>query len=148
MAYPDRQLLASEIYEALDHIKSFLGVFSRDKLPNLNTKRTFSLIINLDDSRGPGTHWTAVFNNAKSPYLYYFDSFGVGPPAELRSNKPVISNDQQLQALRSSACGYYCIDFIKSMYRGMLYSTFVLKYTNDQKRNESILMQRVKVNRF
>ena len=40
-----------------------------------------SLILNMDDSDGQGTHWVSLYIIGNS--CYYFDSFGFEPPIEV-----------------------------------------------------------------
>ena len=58
----------------------FNGVYSRNNLPETKD-RTY--VINLDEYRSIGTHWIALYVNAKK--VTYFDSFGVKHiPKEIR----------------------------------------------------------------
>ena len=51
----------------------------RDEL-NKNSKATSNecLILNIDHSSNPGTHWTCLF--IKNGVSSYFDSYGLDPP--------------------------------------------------------------------
>ena len=51
----------------------FLGVYSRDNLPNKIKAGTY--VINLDEYSDIGTHWIALYVNNKT--VTYFDSFGI-----------------------------------------------------------------------
>lgn len=42
-------------------------------------KSKLGMVINLDDSRGTGTHWVSLFVNLKEGHIYYFDSVGKKP---------------------------------------------------------------------
>ena len=42
-------------------------------------KSKLGMVINLDDSRGNGTHWVSLFVNLKKGQIYYFDSVGKKP---------------------------------------------------------------------
>jgi len=42
-------------------------------------KTKLGIVINLDDSKGNGTHWVALFINLKEGLIYYFDSVGKKP---------------------------------------------------------------------
>ena len=79
---PNKPLTNFEILSAANTlgIPHFRGVFQRDVLPKKALQEECG-ILNLDDSLGDGSHWTAWFksNNEK----YYFDSFGVQPPRDL-----------------------------------------------------------------
>ncbi len=74
------------------------------------------MIINLDDSSGPGTHWVAL--TLDKHQLTYFDPFGAQIPDTIitytkKSTKPVRWNTSQIQSMKSDACGYYCMYFIR-----------------------------------
>ena len=60
----------------LKNSKSYLGTWSHDKIPKLPNK-TFSGIVNLDNSRGAGTHWVCVYHDKNKPFTEYIDSFGL-----------------------------------------------------------------------
>ena len=85
-------------------------------------------IINLDEYESIGTHWIALYANAKN--VTYFDSFGVEHiPKEIRKfigNKNIITNIYRIQAYDSIMCGYFCIGFIDFMLKGKS----LLEYTN------------------
>jgi len=86
------------------------GVFMKDELPS-KLKSGF-YVVNLQSSKvGNGTHWTAFYYNSK--ISYYFDAFGFPAPIEIEQKLKIYKyNDKQIQNLKSTACGYYCIAFI------------------------------------
>lgn len=80
-------------------------------------------VVNLDDLNGTGTHWVAWYNHPDTPFVEYFDSFGLPPPQEVESflkatGKPVKFNDSQLQHRDSNYCGYYVVYYIKNRAAG------------------------------
>lgn len=103
------------------------GVFSKDLLPS-KLQKGFGYIVNLEnsvDSNGnqlPGTHWVSVFC---SPTMgFYFDAFGFPAPIQIENSlkntyhgKPYYMNSTEIQSIRTSICGYYCIYFIWYMDR-------------------------------
>jgi len=62
-------------------IPRFRGVFVRDNLP-LEPKRMECGVLNLDDTSGNGTHWVAWYRDDGENY--YFESYGIQPPDELK----------------------------------------------------------------
>lgn len=63
-------------------ISDFRGVFMRNALPADGPFYNESAICNLDDLKGPGTHWVAY--RKKGNKVLYFDSFGdLQPPLDL-----------------------------------------------------------------
>jgi len=62
------------------HISYFRGVFMCNALPISGIHRNESGV-NLDNARGPGTHWVAYAK--RDNHVIYFDSFGnLRPPKE------------------------------------------------------------------
>ena len=73
-------------------------------------------IINLDEKKGLGTHWTACRKIGNK--ISYFNSSGdLKPPKELIryfGKKVIISyNKRRYQSFRSNKCGMYCVKFLK-----------------------------------
>lgn len=73
------------------------------------------MVVNLDDSKNPGSHWIALFFPNKK-HAYYFDSFGLdaqGPIAEyLQKFNYITRQIATIQSIGSDACGYYAIYFV------------------------------------
>ena len=109
MNYPLSNTDLYQLITALD-IKNFRGVFSRDALPNRKHKNECG-IVNLDDIKGPGTHWTAYCITKKENE--YFDSFGLPMPEEVADylGKNTIYSPDELQDRDSIFCGLWCISF-------------------------------------
>lgn len=123
-----------DIQRLMASSKIFKGVFSLDKVPKLNKTKEFSMVINLDKSYSQGTHWVALFNSPKNKFTYYFDSFGFAPPDEITLKyAPIMFNSHPIQHTKSSACGYYCVYFLKQMEKGLDYLRFIYKF--EQKYN-------------
>ena len=79
----NKALTNFEILDAVRKLKipRFRGVSLRDNLP-VEPKRMECGILNLDTS-GNETHWVAWYrDNGKN---YYFDSYRIQPPNELKS---------------------------------------------------------------
>ena len=76
-------------------IKNMRGVFVRDELPK-RPKKVECGILNLDDSTGNGTHWTAWIKKNGNEKLY-FDSYGLAPLVELVEylKRPVLYNTEK-----------------------------------------------------
>lgn len=85
----------------------------RDKLP-FKVAKNEAGIVNLDSSKGTGTHWVAYFK--RGGVTSYYDSFGVGPPAELiqylGANSVILYNYEQDQKLNQVICGHLCLRFL------------------------------------
>ena len=70
-------------------------------------------ILNLDQTDGPGTHWTAVFPS----FGFYYDPFGLPWPKELNKLNLHTYNSVQHQKVTSNLCGLYCIYVIRHLYK-------------------------------
>ena len=107
----------------------------RDEIPaDLEEGR---YLINLDSSDHTGTRWTALL--VTQPDALYFDSFGMPPPEEIKM-KPLVYSTTQVQDLTSIMCGYYVIDFFKSVHNVDSYYDFIFnKYGGSPDENENII---------
>ena len=120
--------------------KNFMGCFSKDQIKLIGNNK--SIIINLQDSNQPGSHWIALkrVNNT----IFVFDSFGIGyiPVGifKVYKNHKIITNIYRIQDISSNLCGMFCILFIlydiKSKNNFIKFLT--LFNTNDFLKNELI----------
>ena len=99
-------------------------------------------IINLDSSKGKGSHWTVLYFHPLNSC--YFDSFGFVPPLEVEQKiKPYIYNDKDIQDFNSSACGWYCVAFIKFLHdknnKQEAYKQFLRLFKGKTIENDNIL---------
>ena len=105
-AYADKLLFPPE----------FLGVFSKDQLPKtVGPFHKTSLIINLNTSNLPGTHWVAIY--ARNNEAYYFDPLAYQPPQSIvtwlsNNFKQWKASTRQVQPTNSAYCGYFCLHFL------------------------------------
>ena len=105
-------------YDILYHgraFRGFMGCFMRDELPDKNLTKGCG-VMNLDDSLGPGTHWTAWWKNI------YFDTYGLPPPEEFldKVNGATIEyNNLDIQNGNDPPfCGHVCWGFLEAMNEG------------------------------
>ena len=108
--------------ELIDSVKklrihSFRGVFVRDALPRKPNKNE-SGILNLDDSSGNGTHWVLWYR--KNNENFYFDSYGIQPPLELRQylKSSIFYNTEKIQPKGQVLCGHLCLHVLKQLSLG------------------------------
>jgi len=92
----------------------FAGVYPSDKIPTLSKNKPY-VIVNLDDSRGDGTHWVACCYDKKGVLLY--DSFGRRSnkilPALKKNNKKIKNSDLDAEQLISEDnCGQRSISWV------------------------------------
>jgi hypothetical protein len=88
------------------------GVIMRDEFVGQNG----IYIVNLDESKGSGTHWVGLIHFPK--YCLYFDSYGVLPIKELIKyckSPDIYYNSFIIQDEYSVLCGWFCIGFINWM---------------------------------
>ena len=101
-------------------------------------------IINLESSdAGNGSHWTVFFYNKPLTSIYY-DSFGFIAPLEVQEKiTPYIYNENEIQNYKSSACGYYCIAFIKFLHnknnKEEAFKTFLKLFNLQTFKNDKVL---------
>ena len=121
----------------------FIGVYSRDNLPN-KVKDGCCYISNLDEYSDIGIHWVAlhVNNNKTATYFYGFGVEHISKEIKKFINKKnIIANIFRIQAYDSVKCGYFCIGFIDFMLRGKsLIDLTNLFSPNDFKRNDDIIL--------
>ena len=102
--------------------KTWGGAITKDKVPKTIASGKF-YIVNLDNSTGPGTHWTLLFN-CKPNECIYFDSYGMPPPesvvtAMLNTRKKTQTyNNVDLQELGTQTCGWWCIYVAEELLAG------------------------------
>lgn len=98
------------------NIPHFRGVFMRDEFANLKPYTYESGIVNLDDSSGPGTHWTAY--KKVGSRVFWFDSFGdLQPPKEIIKYFTKCSihyNLNSFQQYNTYNCGHLCLQFLSA----------------------------------
>ena len=141
-----------EIQEYYQNEPRFNGVFSRYNLPN--SIKNGAYVINLDEYRGIGAHWVALYVNNKT--VTYFDSFGVeNIPREIMKfigneqiscakarNKKIIASIYRIQAYDSIMCGYFCIGFINFMFNGNSLADYTSLFSpNDFTKNDDIILK-------
>lgn len=109
-----------EMSESL-HIP-LVGIFSKDDLPMLTSRKQGSYIINLQDETdlhgnpNAGTHWVCLYLEKDS--AVYYDSYGIIFPRQVKEyckGLHLIYNKKQQQYLTSEMCGYFCLFFLYIM---------------------------------
>lgn len=140
------ELYSNQIEDIMKHLNIKLnGIYSKDELPSRLKNGCY--IINLDNSTGEGTHWTAFYKYNKT--IYYFDSFGFPPPQNeinifFKGHDQLKYNDIEIQDEKSILCGYFCIGFfiaIKYFHGSLPYkiSQFQRLFKSNTKLNDSVL---------
>ena len=121
---PPRTWTNFEIQKYYQNQTRFIGVYSRDNLPDKIKDGAY--VINLNEYSDIGTHWVAFYVSNND--VTYFDSFGVKHiPKEIKkfiSNKNIKTNIFRIQAYDSIMWGYFCTGFISFMLPGKTLTDF------------------------
>ena len=107
----------------LNHVPNFIGTFAQNDLIKLRrVQLPFSLVVNVDYSDKPGSHWLSIYVSRHN--IEVFDSLGFDPKFYSNSNQLIITFIQKysfnrhiyispvLQPPSSTLCGLYCLYFI------------------------------------
>ncbi len=96
----------------------FHGVYPSDKIPKLNRIKPYA-VINLDNSRKPGSHWVAIAWNDNARYHMVYDSFGRKTQKILpnfynqRGGKKIIDTEYDAeQRIKEDNCGQRCLAWL------------------------------------
>jgi hypothetical protein len=110
----------------MKNVPGFIGVFPHDIVPTLkfSGKKFQCLVMNLDSSGNPGTHWVAFACIPDKKVCVYFDTFAVPPDDRsmkfLKTGKfHIFCNHRQIQEDSSVECGYFCVAFLKLLAKGL-----------------------------
>ena len=76
--------------------------------------------------------------------INYFDSFGMYPFQEMvdhakRKNLTLLHQNQQIQNLHTTTCGYYCLYFLYEMHKGVSYFDLLQVFSFDTMENEAFI---------
>ena len=98
-------------------------VLSRDENVPHNHKQAL-FIYNLEPAYMSGSHWVATY--VKDNVINYFDSFGMPPFQEMvnhakKKNLTLLHQNNQIQNLKTTTCGYFCLYFLNEMNKGNSY---------------------------
>lgn len=103
-----------ELESVAKTLPDFRGVFMRDSFARMKPRKNECAIVNLDSSRGPGTHWCAY--RKRGNRVWWYDSFAdLEPPLELRqyfAGSSILYNFVPEQKLGTVVCGHLCLDFL------------------------------------
>ena len=134
---------SAQLFNKLKFLKTFLGVFPLDRLPEIKSIPA-SLIINTDPHNEPGEHWVAVYI---SDIGVYFDSYGFPPLNEeiksfLDTNTTEWTyNTVMIQGYNSYTCGQHCVLFVLLMSIGYSLMDIIHLFTNNFKTNDKIVQK-------
>ena len=131
----NNELTNYQIDNELKDYKNYKGCFIKNELPKKLTNGFY--VINLNGH----SHWTVLYKDNDD---FYFDAFGFPPPTEVEKKiGSYIWNEDDIQDIDTTSCGYYCIAFVKFMAGKMnpkeKFRTFVSLFSKDVDKNERIL---------
>ena len=113
----------------------FNNVHSRN---NLSKIKDGAYIINLDEYKSIGTHWTTLYVNDGN--VTYFDNFGVkyilGKIKQFINNQNFTENIFRIQAYNSIMCRYFCTGFFNLVLKG----NSLLFSSNEYEKNDKIIL--------
>ncbi len=103
-------------------------------------KTGVGMVFNLDPHFKDGSHWVALYIDVKTPGCYYFDSYGMRPPKQIKllmetmwsqdKRCKLAYNGRQFQYSKSE-CGMYSMFFIICMHYGIEFKKFVKHRVKD-----------------
>lgn len=118
-----------------------------DQLPRkLKKNCEYGFIINLSRINDIGTHWVALFINAKREG-FYLDSYAFRPRSWYLTDfiekqcKSISYNKQQLQQLTSKVCGMYAACFLIHMIEGYPAWLYLKKFSKNLVLNDSFIIK-------
>lgn len=153
-----RQLTTQQLHQALKNnsqtLRLYHGIFPVDLLPRY--RPTFSpcfIIVNLDQSDRPGSHWVLVFFPQKTSEskgrVFLFDSFGMDAEQQDMLSaflgKDYSYNRIKLQHQQSQSCGFFVLYVALLLSRGVAPSSVVDYFSRTNlSTNDGILKRAVR----
>ena len=108
------------------------------------------VVFNLDAHDEPGSHWVAMYSDFNKGEVYYYDSYGIFPPEEVKILMERISiqgikikgepfklyyNDIRHQ-YKNSECGVYSMNFIIEFLNGKNFKEIIENKVSDENMNK------------
>ncbi len=112
--------------------KGFKGVYAIDEIDKIPVSNKMGVILNLDKSDQPGSHWVALYIDADDDQtVEYYDSFAEEPPESLMKDiKKLVDkinpevylkfkvNRIKQQSESSDNCGIHAMKFLINRFNG------------------------------
>ena len=117
------------------------NVLSRDETEPHNHKLGL-FIYNLEPSYMSGSHWVTTY--VKDNVINHFESFGMPSFQELLNhakerNLTLLHQNQQIQNLYTTTCGYFCLYFLNEMHKNVHYFDLLQVFSFDTNKNEKFI---------
>ncbi len=141
-------MLATSIHKILKNDEKtstfFIGVFARDRLPNLKKKKC-CLVLNTDSHEKPGEHWLAIYVD-ENGFGEFFDSYANNPERfglinYLNKNCRIWTYNKQIIQGNSNFCGYYCVLFL--LFRARNKANKFFSYFNSSLENNDLKIKKL-----
>ena len=143
-------LKASKINKFLASNKHFAGCYAQDEIKFLSIQsRCVSFLVNFDERSQRGSHWVALRITRKK--IEVFDPLGFNSKVwpkipfhllvflkTLSYHRKIIFN-RQIQSVKSSLCGYFCLYFIMARNR-FSFQIICSSFSSDLLKNDFILI--------
>lgn len=121
-------------------------------IKNLKKKKIkkIGVVFNLDAHDEPGSHWVSMYSDFNKGEVYYYDSYGIFPPEEIKILMERISiqgikikgepfklyyNDIRHQ-YKNSECGVYSMNFIIELLNGKSFKEIIKNRISDENINK------------
>ena len=117
-------------------------IWSRDETIPHNHKQAL-FIYNLEPAYMSRSHWVSTY--VKDNIINYFDSFGLPPFQEIvnharRQNLTLLHQNNQIQNINTTTCGYFRLYFLNEMNKGKTYFDLLkVFHIDDTMKNEKFI---------
>lgn len=115
--------------------------------------RKMGIVFNLDAHDEPGSHWVALYSDFNKGEIYYYDSYGIFQPKEIKILMDRLSiqgskikgqpfklyNNHIRHQFKNSECGVYSMHFITEFLNGKSYKEIIENRVPDDLMNRKRL---------
>jgi hypothetical protein len=132
--------------------KCIVDEICRINIKKLKSKKInrIGIIFNLDAHDEPGSHWVALYSDFNKGEVYYYDSYGIFPPEEVK----ILMERMSIQGLKikgepfklyyndirhqykNSECGVYSMHFITEFLNGKTFKEIIQNRISDDNMNQ------------
>ena len=128
--------------------ENYIGIYPINELIEFK-KSECLMIVNLDPSYMPGSHWVVLYKK-NNQVVEYFDSVGNKPKNSIinhlfAQNLTCIYNNKRVQDYNTNTCGLYCLFYSYYGCRNCNLNDIIHCFSNNLKRNESIVKQFMRI---
>lgn len=137
-------------YKNADINKPLTLFYDRCKHKEMQCKRKFGAVFNIDPSDKPGQHWVAMYIDTRKGHesIDYWDSYGVRPQKEIREyikklkatdilKNAIVNINKKRHQYGGSECGVYSIHFIIKRMNDQSFDSVVNNVIKDKEMNKN-----------